>query len=222
MLFRSATQSYQLGNMADVPLSVRQDLFVENLFEPFGTAALAMLQNRVAGEQRVSVADQYGTQRVQKRISLAEIRTGTYRVVATLNKQDQTKIARLQSMERLFPLLTNPEARAAYLQSNKRFNIVNFVNDSLELAGMNSSRYFDDIPPEQAQQEIMQLQGPPQLPPGQGPPGGPSPNPTGNNNPQPRQLGINGTPTGGDQSDKSLMGQLMQYVAAQRAGGGRQ
>ena len=212
---RTATDAFRLGQMADVPLSARLDLFVENWFEPYGNMCLGMLQNRVTTEQNVNVPDWRGQPVVKKTISLEEIRTGSYRVQANTNKWDQVRMAKAQSFERAMPTIL--QFQMPLLQENIKISYKGWLRQYLELLEVpHIDQILIEISPEQAQQIIQSMMPPPQPGPGGngGPPGGPPGQQQGG---QPSPLGENGTPMGPeDMSEPGFAAQLMQAMAQAR------
>jgi len=212
---QTATEAYRIGQMADVPLETRINLFTEYVMEPFGRISLGMLQNRLQGPQPVMIQGSDGRQRVQEMINPDELRTGRYRVVASVNRPDQAQIARLQSLERMLPNVI--QARIPALQdpeNPKWISITAWLEAYVdELNPPNKDQIFTDVTPEQAQQLLWML-APPPPPEPTGPEKGSPSNPT----EEPRQLGIGGTPNGPDNSDASMHAQLMQNIAQIRRG----
>ena len=86
------------------PFATRTDLFARSFLEPLGKLALSMLQQFLLDDQTITVTD-FSGQEVPVVVTSEEIQTGRYRVVATLTRQDSTRLAKAQSIERVLPTL---------------------------------------------------------------------------------------------------------------------
>ena len=221
---KTASEAYMLGQMGDLPLNARLQLFVENHFEPDLKLSLAMLQRRLRTGQIVNMPDWTGAPRIPREMTLAEIRTGTYRVMATMNRPDQTQMARMQSLERTLPiLLKDPEAEMSLLRENTLINRKGILKQYFTLAGdADIEHTLQEVDEKTKQERMMMLMPPPPPQPGLSPGAGPqSPNgppealPPGGG--PPPQLGMNGTPMGEtDNTDQGVMSALMQMAAQAR------
>jgi hypothetical protein len=101
---RTATEAHILQESALSPFSTRTDLFARSFLEPLGRLALSMLQQFLLEDQTITVRDFSGLD-VPITVTAEEIQTGRYRVVATLTRQDSTRLAKAQSIERVLPTL---------------------------------------------------------------------------------------------------------------------
>ncbi len=85
------------------PFTTRTDLFA-GLLEPLGKIALSMLQQFLLDDQVITVRDFSGMDRPLL-VTSEEIQSGKYKVVATITRQDSTRLAKAQSIERALPTL---------------------------------------------------------------------------------------------------------------------
>lgn len=101
---KSATEAHILHEAAMAPFASRADLFARSFLEPLGRLALSMLQQFLLEDQTITVKDLNG-QDMPIVVTSSEIQSGSYRVVATLTRQESTRIAKAQSIERALPTL---------------------------------------------------------------------------------------------------------------------
>ncbi len=101
---KTATEAHILQESAINPFTTRTDLFARSFLEPLGRLALSMLQQFLLEDQTIAVRDFSGLD-VPVTVTTEEIQTGRYRVVATLTRQDSTRLAKAQSIERVLPIL---------------------------------------------------------------------------------------------------------------------
>jgi hypothetical protein len=100
----TATEAHILQESATSPFATRTDLFARSFLEPLGRLALSMLQQFLLEDQTITVRDFSGLD-MPVTVTTEEIQTGRYRVVATLTRQDSTRLAKAQSIERVLPTL---------------------------------------------------------------------------------------------------------------------
>jgi len=101
---KTATGAHILQESAMSPFATRTDLFARSFLEPLGRLALSMLQQFLLEDQTITVRDFSGLD-APVTVTSEEIQTGRYRVVATLTRQDSTRLAKAQSIERVLPTL---------------------------------------------------------------------------------------------------------------------
>ncbi len=101
---KTATEAHILQESAISPFTTRTDLFARSFLEPLGRLALSMLQQFLLEDQTITVRDFSGLD-VPVTVTTEEIQTGRYRAVATLTRQDSTRLAKAQSIERVLPIL---------------------------------------------------------------------------------------------------------------------
>lgn len=101
---KSATEAHILQESALAPFTTRSDLFARSFIEPLGRLALSMLQQFLLEDQFIAVRDSSGLE-VPLVVTAEEIQSGRYRVVATLTRQESTRLAKAQSIERALPTL---------------------------------------------------------------------------------------------------------------------
>jgi hypothetical protein len=210
---KTATQSHNEQEMISLPVTVRMEMFAQNFLEPALDMALVMIQENLGGNQQVVVKGRDGIEKPLM-ISEREIKTGKYRVRANLDKQDQMRIAKAQSIERVIPVISNPNVQQMLMAERKIIKIGPMIQEYLKFMDIDDELVISDAPP------------PPPMPPG-GPPGmgGPPMPPGGPPNagpPQPGQrpplqLVRGGGPMGQDQGNPNAMAQLLQLFMRQGA-----
>jgi hypothetical protein len=214
---KTATEAHGLFAALDVPIDVIMDAFSEDFLEPALNIALAMIQQFQLGDLQLSFRGADGMDRPVV-ITEQEIKTGKYRVHAAMNKQDQTKIAKAQSIERVIPLLAKPEIQQAIMAENKAISLTGMLQRYLELMGIDN---IDDII-KQAPPMMPNMGGPPGQPMLPGMPGASPVGPGGA--PQlepgqrpPLQLVRRGGPMGDQPTDQNALAQLLQLMQAGQA-----
>ncbi len=100
----TATEAHIQQESSMSPFATRTDLFARSFLEPLGRLALSMLQQFLLEDQTITVRDFSGLD-VPVTVTSEEIQTGRYRAVATLTRQDSTRLAKAQSIERVLPTL---------------------------------------------------------------------------------------------------------------------
>jgi hypothetical protein len=101
---KSATEAHILQEATAGPFATRVDLFARTFLESLGTIALAMLQQFVLEDQTITIRDSNGKD-VPLVVTPEELQNGRYKVAATLTRQDSTRLAKAQSIERVLPTL---------------------------------------------------------------------------------------------------------------------
>jgi len=102
---KTATEAHILQESAQSPFATRTDLFARCFLETLGKIALSMLRQFLLEDQTITLRDAHGRD-VPMTISPADLQEGRYRVAATLTRQDSTRLAKAQSIERALPTLT--------------------------------------------------------------------------------------------------------------------
>ncbi len=103
---KTATEAHILQQASIAPFETRADLFARSFLEPMGQLALNMIRQFTTDDQTIMVRDPGGRQ-TPLTITSHEIHSGDYRVCATLTRQDSTRLAKAQSIERALPTLAN-------------------------------------------------------------------------------------------------------------------
>ena len=197
----TATHAQILQQQSLIPSDTITDLFVRSYFEPALNLALDLLQQHLLEDQTIVVSGDFGMD-VPIQVTAQEIQEGRYHAASTLTKQDSTKIAKAQSIERIIPLLQQIEPRI--MQENQKVSWIELLKRYIDLLDL-GDRVIAPLSPQdmmmlQQQQmaQQMQQQGGPQ---GQQPPG-----PNGG----PPQLVTDGGPMGDFPSDLNVIAQLLQ------------
>lgn len=206
---RTATEAHMLQESALGPFATRADLFARSFLEPLGRIALSMLQQFLLDDQTITVRDFSGVD-VPVVVTSEEIQTGRYRVVATLTRQDSSRLAKAQSIERVLPTLAQFQPILA--QEGVKISFTEILKRYLDLVGVDGvERVLSRVNPAQA--------------PAMGPPAGPqppAPGPGGNGSlPQgaPPRLVEDGGPMGPEPTDANALAQLLQMQSAAKLGG---
>lgn len=216
---KSATEAHILNESAMAPFSTRTDLFTRSFVEPLGRLALSMLQQFMLEDQYIMVKDFSGVE-APVVVTAAEIQGGRYRVVATLTRQESTRLAKAQSIERALPTLSNFQPILA--QEGVQISFSELLKRYLDLIGVDGAdRIINRVEPTPGVGPVPPYPSPgPAAPPYPGPPLGPDagePPPNG-----PARLVENGGPMGPQPTDANAMAQLLQNQASQstpRVGG---
>ncbi len=101
---KTATEAHILSESAGSAFATRVDLFARTFLEPLGKLALSLVQQFLLDDQLVMIQDTNGQDRPLL-VRAQEIQSGRYKVVATITRQDSTRIAKAQSIERALPTL---------------------------------------------------------------------------------------------------------------------
>ena len=143
---KTATEAHILQEASLNPFSTRTDLFARSFLEPMGSMALSMLRQFIVEDQTIAVRDSTGNDAAVT-ITAREIHQGKFRVAATLTRQDSTRIAKAQSIERALPML----ARFSPILAGEgmRISFTELVKRYMDLIGVDGSdRMFVRISPE--------------------------------------------------------------------------
>ena len=101
---KTATEADLLFRQAQTPTMSRTDLLARNFIGPLATIALEMIREFSTGDQQIEIQQSDGSYR-RILITQEELQQGKYRVVATLTKQDSSKIAKAQAIRQLFDVM---------------------------------------------------------------------------------------------------------------------
>ena len=216
---KTATEISAIQNQVMTPTMTRIHLLAKSI-ERLANICLEMIARFSSGDQTVWVQDSQGYSRPIT-VTAAELQHTRFKVVASITRQDSTRIAKAQSIERCLPTLAN--FQPLLQQEGVMINFAEILKKYLDLLGIEGAeRIIRRLTPEQqqmmamqqmmAQQQLPPGQGPPtQLPPGQGPPPMPSD--------APPPMGENGGPMGPVPSDPNIMAQILQMQQSPPDGG---
>ncbi|MFC1837049.1 hypothetical protein ACFL2Q_20405 [Thermodesulfobacteriota bacterium] len=142
---KTATEAHILQESAMSPFSTRTDLFVRSFLEPLGKFALSMLQQFLLEDQTINVRD-FNGQDLPLVVTAQEIQAGGYRVVATLTRQESTRLATAQSIERALPTLAQFQPILA--QEGVSISFSELLKRYLDLIGVDGAdRVFSRLNP---------------------------------------------------------------------------
>lgn len=145
---KSATEAHILQEASLAPFSTRADLFARSFLEPLGRLALSMLQQFLLEDQCITVRDAGGVE-IPLVVTADEIQSGRYRVVATLTRQESTRLAKAQSIERALPTLATFQPILA--SEGIQISFSELLKRFLDLIGVDGAdRIFTRIDPLQA------------------------------------------------------------------------
>lgn len=143
---KTATEAHILQESALSPFTTRTDLFARSFLEPLGKISLAMLQQFLLEDQTITVRGSDGRE-VPMVVDSREIRKNRCRVAATLTRQDSTRLAKAQSIERALPTLSNfqPILEA----EGVRISFSELIKRYLDLIGVDGAdRVFSRVVPD--------------------------------------------------------------------------
>jgi hypothetical protein len=199
----SATEAHILQEAGMAPLSTRTDLFARNFLEPLGKIALSMLQQFLLEDQTITVRNSDGFD-MPLVVSAEEIQSGRYKVVATMTRQDSTRIAKAQSIERVLPTLARFQPVLA--QEGVQISFSEMIKRYLDLLGVDGvDRVVTRINPNPSKQSgagVPQEQASYQ----------PESDPVSTD--FPTRLVEDGGPVGPEPTDANALAQLLQLQAA--------
>jgi len=216
---KSATEAHILQEASITPFATRTDLFARSFLEPLGKIALAMLQQFLLEDQTITVRDFNGVD-VPLVVTANEIQAGRYRVVATLTRQDSTRLAKAQSIERVLPTLAQFQPILA--QEGVQISFSEIIKRYLDLIGVDGvERVLSRMDPRSAPSPEMTTG---LMPPGNNRlGGGPENGQLRQSGPVPRDLPTRlveeGGPLGPEPTDQNALAQLLQLQAAGALGG---
>jgi len=133
---KTATEAHILQDASIGPFATRTDLFARSFLEPLGKIALSMLQQFLLENQTITVRDFSGRD-VPLVITPEEIQRGRYRVVATITKQDSSRLAKAQSIERVLPTLVRFQPLLA--AEGVRISFSEMIKRYLDLIGVDGA-----------------------------------------------------------------------------------
>ena len=214
----TATEAHILQESSTGPMSTRTDLFARSFLEPLGRIVLSMLQQFLLDDQIITVRDFSGRD-LPLLITPQELQTGRYKVVATLTRQDSSRLAKAQSIERVLPTLAKFESVLA--AEGVRISFSELIKRYLDLIGVDGSdRVISRTHPQQdglgndsgMPGDRRQLQRPPSETALAGRGEGTHPGAL------PPRLVERGGPMGPEPTDANALAQLLQMQAAQAVG----
>lgn len=145
---KTATEAHILQESAMNTFATRADLFARSFVEPLGRLALSMIQQFVLDDQVIAVRDHSGVD-VPLTVTMEEIQSGRYNVVATVTRQDSTRLAKAQSIERALPTLS--QFTPVLAEEGVRVSFSELIKRYLDLLGIDAvDRVFTRISPGEA------------------------------------------------------------------------
>ena len=168
-----------------------------------------MLQQFLLEDQTITVRDFSGVD-VPVVVTSEEIQTGRYRVVATLTRQDSSRLAKAQSIERVLPTLA--QFQPVLAQEGVKISFTEILKRYLDLIGVDGvERVLSRVNPAQAPAAGPSAGGR-QPPPPEGVNGLQGPN-------TPSRLVEDGGPMGLEPTDANALAQLLQIQSAGMSAG---
>ena len=147
---KTATEAHILQESAMNTFATRADLFARTFVEPLGKLALSMIQQFLIDDQIIAVRDHSGLD-VPLTVTADEIQSGRYNVVATITRQDSTRIAKAQSIERALPTLAKFTPTLA--EEGVRVSFSELIKRYLDLLGIDAvDRVFTRVQPSMGNQ----------------------------------------------------------------------
>lgn len=151
---KTATEAHILQQAGMASFGTRTDLFARSFLEPLGIIALSMLQQFLLDDQTIAVRNAAGKD-VPLVVSAAEIQSEGYKVVATLTRQDASRIAKAQSIERVLPTLVRFQPVLA--QEGIQISFSEMIKRYLELLGIDGTeRVLTRLPAEAAERNVSE------------------------------------------------------------------
>ncbi len=143
---KTATEAHILQESAMNTFATRADLFARSFVEPLGKLALSMIQQFLIEDQIIAVRDHNGID-IPLTVTADEIQSGRYSVVATVTRQDSTRIAKAQSIERALPTLAKFTPILA--EEGVRVSFSELIKRYLDLLGIDAvDRVFTRTQPD--------------------------------------------------------------------------
>ncbi len=133
---KTATEAHILQQAAIAPFETRADIFARTFLEPMGQLALSMLRQFTTDDQMIMARD-YSGRGIPLTVTSQEIHGGDYRVCATLTRQDSTRLAKAQSIERALPTLAGFTSQLE--QEGMRISFSELLKRYLDLIGIDGS-----------------------------------------------------------------------------------
>jgi hypothetical protein len=191
---KTATEAHILQESSITPFTTRTDLFARSFLEPLGKIALSMLQQFLLDDQIITVRDFNGVDRPLL-VTSEEIQSGRFKVVATLTRQDSTRLAKAQSIERALPTLAG--FQPALAAEGVQVSFTEMIKRYLDLIGVDGA------------ERVLKRVGPRQR--------GATTRVSGNLEPdaapEPSRLVENGGPLGPEPTDANALAQFLQVQA---------
>ncbi|MGC8659573.1 MAG: portal protein [Desulfomonilaceae bacterium] len=142
---KTATEAHILQESAMNTFATRADLFARTFVEPLGKLALSMIQQFLVDDQLIAVRDHSGLD-VPLTVTTDEIQSGRYNVIATITRQDSTRVAKAQSIERALPTLAKFTPTLA--EEGVRVSFSELIKRYLDLLGIDAvDRVFTRVQP---------------------------------------------------------------------------
>ncbi|MBI5569330.1 MAG: hypothetical protein HY914_05230 [Desulfomonile tiedjei] len=211
---KTATEAHILQESAQKPFTTRADLFARTFLEPLGAIALSMLQQFLLEDQVITVRSGNGRE-IPLAVTSEEIQSNRFRVAATMTRQDSTRLAKAQSIERVLPTLAQFEPILA--REGVKISFSEMIKRYLDLIGVDGvDRVLSRIDAGDAGADLGQAENPfarPGSGQGEGTPAGTAPN-------HPSRLVENGGPMGPEPTDANALAQALQMQAADALGPG--
>ena len=133
---KTATEAHILQQAAIAPFETRADIFARTFLEPMGQLALSMIRQFTTDDQIIMARD-YSGRGIPLTVTSQEIHSGDYKVCATLTRQDSTRLAKAQSIERALPTLANFTSQLE--QEGVRISFSELLKRYLDLIGIDGS-----------------------------------------------------------------------------------
>lgn len=133
---KTATEAHILQQSAMAPFETRADLFARTFIEPMAQLALNMIRQFVLDDQVIMARD-FGGKEIPLLVTAQEIHAGEYRVCATLTRQDSTRLAKAQSIERALPTLASFQSQLG--QEGVRISFSELIKRYLDLIGIDGA-----------------------------------------------------------------------------------
>ncbi len=150
---KTATEAHILQESSMNTFATRADLFARSFVEPMGRLALSMIQQFIIDDQVIAVRDHSGVD-VPLTVTMDEIQSGRYNVVATVTRQDSTRLAKAQSIERALPTLS--QFTPVLAQEGVRVSFSELIKRYLDLLGIDAvDRVFTRISPGETQETLQ-------------------------------------------------------------------
>jgi hypothetical protein len=211
---KTATEAHILQESAMSPFATRTDLFARAFLEPLGKIALSMLQQFLLDDQTITVRNSSG-QEVPLVVRSEEIQKSRYRVAATLTRQDSTRLAKAQSIERVLPTLSSFQPILA--SEGVRISFSELIKRYLDLIGVDGAdRVFTRVSvPDETNREEEGSSSPPDDHLSRSPEDPRRIGPSRNSSPHsPPPLLEKGGPIGPNPTDQNALAQFLQIQAS--------
>jgi len=163
---KTAHEAQILEQASTTPLSNIADMLRESYLNPLGKVVASMYQQFEMADRQLILEGPDGRPQVVT-LTQEEIKTGIYKIDFLLDTQDQLRIARVNSMVQLLPILMQLDPM--FMRAGKQMRWDLFAERLLDMAGMDRiGDFLTQINPQMPQQMMMQAmmgqQGLPQQP----------------------------------------------------------